>query len=70
MDMNRALELLGPDLTQEQVENLVAALTLFKSLNTSYENEKLRAAEYALNHWKTFSHQCKTVSQQQKKGAA
>jgi hypothetical protein len=71
MDMNRALEILGPICNQEDVENISAALTLFKSLNTPQENEKLMAAQYALKHWKTFSYQAKIVASQQKqKGVA
>lgn len=67
MDINRALEILGPHLTKEQVENLTAALTLFKGINTPFENEKLSAAEYALKHWKDFAYQANIVASQQKK---
>ncbi len=71
MDIKRSLEILGLDCSQEYVENLAAAFRMFKVLNTPAENEKLLAAEFALDHWKTFSYQATiAASQQKKKGAA
>lgn len=68
MDMNKAIDVFGINRTKEEVENLVAALKLFRSLNTPEENEKLAAGEYVLEHWKTF--QSETARRRNTKGVA
>lgn len=68
MDMNKAINIFGIHRTKDEIENTVAALKLFTSLNTPEENEKLEAGEYVLENWRTF--QSETARRRNTKGVA
>lgn len=59
MDLDKAIEVLGINRTKDNdIKNMVMALSMFSTLNSTEENERLNAGKYVLKNWPAYSSEC------------